>query len=329
MHVRSVAMPSPVLLQTLRVDLMTAELFSALHAASVDAILLKGVAIARELYDYEGERTYADCDILVSDDTRHEAESILRTLGFEPEKLRFIFGVLPGEQSGVGDPRAQHWRRAEDEGEVDLHRSLFGLTVPNPEVWEALWKRTHVIVVGGQAVTVLKRDALALVIVVHAVQHAENLLHPSVDHLRHPSVDLERALDRWDLDVWRRARLLAEHLNAVELFAAGLYDTPGASPRCNSLGLTVTPEAGHRAVKRAWQRNQIQAQTTRLEAIAQMSSFRAKVAAFSKLLLPHPDELREADPGLAELRGIRLVPAYARRLMRLSQNLPDLMLRFR
>jgi Uncharacterised nucleotidyltransferase len=322
-------MPSAALLQTLRVDLMTAELFAALHADSVDAILLKGVSIARELYDYEGERTYADCDILVSDDTRSQAESILTTLGFEPEKLRFIFGVLPGEQTTVRDPRAQHWRRARDEGEVDLHQSLFGLTVPNPEAWEALWRRTHEIVVAGQAVTVLEPDALALVITIHALQHAENLLHPPVDYLRHPSVDLERALNRWDLDVWRRARLLAEHLNGVELFAAGLYEAPGGSTMCDSLGLTVTPETRHRAVLRAWQQKHIQAQSTRLDAIAQMSGFWVKAAAFSKLLFPHPDELREADPRLTELRGIRLVPTYARRLMRLLRNLPDLMLRSR
>src|SRR5947209_19007819 len=111
-------MPSFMLARSLQIDLMTAEIFAALRSQQVSAVLLKGPVIARELYGHEGERTYADSDILVPEAARPAAEAVLESLGFRTSGL-----------AGAPIRRSQHWFRKRDGGEIDLHRTFFGVRV--------------------------------------------------------------------------------------------------------------------------------------------------------------------------------------------------------
>ena len=58
-----------------------AELFSALEEHGLDALLLRGAAVAQRLYDDDG-RGYGDCDVLVPEEGRGEVEALLGRLGY-------------------------------------------------------------------------------------------------------------------------------------------------------------------------------------------------------------------------------------------------------
>ncbi len=79
---------------------------------------------------------------------------------------------------------------------VDLHRNLPMLPTPDEVLWEAFSAGTETIAVGNVQACVLDRTALALHVVVHAVQHGFQW---------HTSEDLRRAVTVMSVDDWRRS----------------------------------------------------------------------------------------------------------------------------
>jgi hypothetical protein len=194
-------------------DTAAAELFGVLAEQDVDALLVRGPAIARRLYD-EGERGYGDCDVLVADASREPAEVVLHRLGYEPY-------TSPG--------LAQHWHRREPRAHVDLHVSLWGVRAPSQVLWDVLAKDLTPLDLEGTIVPVPCPAATAVVVALHASQHGTTVAHPLKD--------LQRALDRFDAGVWAEAAARARNAEALYAFRQGLTMLPGGAARLAALGL--------------------------------------------------------------------------------------------
>jgi len=200
--------PSPAIWTaalSLRVDNVTAEVVTAMRAAGVRTLLLKGPSIATWLYRDGASRPYVDSDLFVAARSYRQAGSVLREVGFRP------YGYSWHRDS-------ESWRRRRDTAIVDLHRSLIGISAPPDTVWQELATDTDTLRVGGIDVEVLRVPARALHLALHADEHGVDLWHPLED--------LARALRVADDDVWQEAADLARRIDAVPAFAAGLRFNP-------------------------------------------------------------------------------------------------------
>jgi hypothetical protein len=166
--------------------------------------LIKGPALGEWLYPAEARR-YSDVDLLIRSCERDVAERVLEELGF----ARVAIDVLPHD-------RPHHARTWVAPGgpAVDLHHTLVGVEAPSENVWEVLAADTDRLQLGNSEIEVLLPSGLALVVVLHAAQHG-----PSVEL---PLEDLRRVLERLSLEEWREVRELAERLEALPAFGAGL-----------------------------------------------------------------------------------------------------------
>src|SRR5687768_2648089 len=104
-------------------DVAARDVVAILARAGLRAILLKGPALARWLYEDPAERRYNDIDLLVEAATFELAENALAAAGF-----RF---ADHGEH-------ARAWIRTVDGASVDLHYTLSGAAIDHDEVWRAL-----------------------------------------------------------------------------------------------------------------------------------------------------------------------------------------------
>ena len=116
------AAPSSGVTRTL--DAVAAEVLAAFRQAGVEALLLKGRALAILLYRAGEQRGYSHVDLLVAPDDLDAAEATLRGLGYEnassAQGIDDIGGVV----------HADTWIRAtpgsNDQAMIDLHRWLPG-----------------------------------------------------------------------------------------------------------------------------------------------------------------------------------------------------------
>ena len=195
--------------RALALDTVTAEVVGAFDAAGIRSIVLKGPSIARWLYP-AGGRTYRDSDVLVAPTDFSRAAVVLEDLGFVDFMDAWRSAERPlreTERAYVRSADAGGW------GVVDLHRSLPGLSAHADVLWEAFDARTESMRVGGGQVRVLGMTALALHIVLHAVQHR---------HGHHTSDDLRRLLEALPSERWIDVAELAAVVGASEGLALGL-----------------------------------------------------------------------------------------------------------
>ena len=209
---------------SLQADLAAVELFSALEEDGLDALLLRGAAVAQRLYDDDG-RGYGDCDVLVPEEGRGEVEALLGRLGYAS------YTALAAEQ---------HWHRRADRAEVDLHRAVRGVHAPHDVFWRAMWRHRDSIELRGQQIPVPDPTATALVVALHAAQHGAVV--------GHTIEDLSRALDRWSAEVWAGAAGLAREVEALLEFRQALAMLPTGVERLAELGLE--PRVTARSVMR-------------------------------------------------------------------------------
>lgn len=206
----------------LLVDLTTAKVVSALKAVGIPCIVLKGPSVVHWVYDEEDHRQYLDSDLMVGPSDMNAAQHVLTGLGFRK--------VL--DEADTPDKRRVHahaWTRTGDPVPVDLHRTLHGTGVSPDEVWTVLNEHTTTLPIAGVDAKILDRPATILHVALHATQHGRG--QPQVQR------DLARALDRFDLETWRAAALLAERLNATPAFATGLRLHPHGVPLAVELHL--------------------------------------------------------------------------------------------
>lgn len=262
----------------LAVDRRTAEVAGALKAAGIPSILLKGPSIARWLYP-GGGRGYGDTDLLVAPAAFAPAEAVLRRLGFE----HLMDGWAPAEHPPHGESRTYVRSRGPDRGIVDLHASLHQLPDGGEGVWEALWARTRPLTVAGVEVAVLDEPALALHVVLHAVQHAQGL---------HTGEDLRRALGAVSAATWGEVAELAAELGLSAELAVGLCLEPEGAEVARRLGL------GAAGVEESqwWPRFAPRGAGT-LAGLAGLPTWRARARWARWAVLPSPAKLRYATSG--------------------------------
>lgn len=271
--------------RALAVDAVTLEVLRTLRDRGVDCVLLKGPTIASWLYE-DRPRPYRDTDVLVDPARAPLAEAVLLELGFTHGRDR------------RGSIVSQPWRRGDQV--VDLHRSVHGAALPPERVWRVLLEHRAGFSLGGPSVPALDLPARALLVALHADQHA--------DEPGKPLEDLRRALARADEGTWQEACRLALRLRASRHLAGGLELLPEGR---DVLGrLPVSGTAGR---------------PLRLARIAarEERGRRRRVRAFVETLAPTPATMRwlepEAGPGvLGYLRGhrARLRRAASRRRAR-------------
>lgn len=197
-------------IRTLAVDHQTARVMSALDARGVDALLLKGPAVARRLYAEGEPRFYGDSDVLVAPASLAAAKGTLRALGYEP--------ALGDQTAALVGRHGTHWHHPGTLLEVDLHHTLTGVRGDAAELWAALSEHATSLEVAGTAVPVLDAAGVALHVALHAAQHG--IARET------PRRDLQQALRRLELGAWREAAALAERVDAVDAFGVGLRLVP-------------------------------------------------------------------------------------------------------
>lgn len=258
----------------------TVEVAEALGRDGVRAIVLKGPAVARWLYEDDPARTYVDVDLLVAPD-------LLRAAGATLGRLRF--------RRVHGSAHAEVWARRADSVVVDLHSSLVGVA-PSASAWEILEAATEPMALGAATVEVLDRPARALHVALHAAQHGygdERTL-----------ADLERALDRAAPTEWDRAAELAARLGAESAFATGLRLLPLGREEAMRLGL---PES--RSIETAVRAEGAPAGVLGLYRFLKTPGVRARARLLADEVFPAPAFLRGVSP-LARRGRLGLAAAY-------------------
>jgi Uncharacterised nucleotidyltransferase len=272
----------------------------AFAAAHVDALLLKGPALAQRLYAQGERRGYQDVDLLVPPWDLASARLALTKLGYttfhELSGIDDVGGVQHGEVwVGRGEQGGGVW--------IDLHWRLDGCNAAADVVWDALAGGRGSIELQGRQVAVPGDEGLALHLALHAAHHG------LAD--RKPIVDLRRGIERWTLEVWRSAARLAETVQGVQAFAAGLRLIPPGAELASRLGLPPSPELEWEIVHREARPRG----TFHLEAIADARGLRERASVLRRSLFPTRAWIETQFPWAARSRPL-LLTAYARHIIR-------------
>jgi hypothetical protein len=274
------------------------------EGAGVRSLLLKGPVLTRLLYGSEGApRDYFDIDLLVGPPDLAKAREALAGLGYR-------WGY---EGRGIDDvARVVHtelWAQRGKYGPlwVDLHKRLAGgaagCRASDEVVWAALWGRRTSIEFAGREATVLAQGGLAFHLALHAAQGGPD--EPKAIG------DLARGIERWAPDVWRDAAELAEEVQGVEAFGAGLRLVPSGARLAELLELPSTPrldwEVRHRQLRPRG--------AFHVQAIGSARGLRERADLLRRSVLPTPEWI------VSEYRWARrsrahLLAGYARHLLR-------------
>ena len=278
--------------QSFTVDLVTAEVTSALNDASIPSILLKGPTIATWLYSGDRPRPYADTDLLVQKSDWSKTMKVMKSLDFF-DGLGSM--AHPRMEAGDGYP----WGRHSDSAEVDLHYTLFGVGVDPAALWATFAESAIRERIGGIELSMPSHPARLLHIALHAVQHGGEA------HVqRKPIRDLEQALAKAGRPLWVEARDLAERLEADEVFAEGLCLVPAGVELAAEIGV----KRGHSPA--ATLRMAEIPMAEGFKELAETRGLRKKVALLARELFPNREFMLWWSP-LARRGRLGLTAAYA------------------
>ncbi len=249
----------------LRHRLVLSDLLGALEAASVRTLVLKGTALAYDLYDLPAARTRGDSDLLVAPDDVGAARRVLSDQGFSP----FL-----GDPETLGARRLQEvWEKRTPDGlghPIDLHwQALNAQALGHALPFDVAWTRARPLPRLAPGARALPLDLALLLACAHRAQHVftpylvEGETHYGGDRLIW-LWDIHRlacALDAAGWDMLERSAqaggLAAVALDGLRM-AARLLDTPLPPPVIGRLAALPqdTPEAryllGSGQVGRAW-----------------------------------------------------------------------------
>jgi hypothetical protein len=265
-----------------------------LRDGGVRAILLKGPALTAWLYPGE-PRAYSDVDLLIRDLDRDAAEDVLRDVGFE----RIAIDVLP-------DDRPHHARTYLKPGgaAVDLHHTMVGVGASSQMAWTVLAADTEWLPLGNEQIEVLSRPARAFVVVLHAAQHGVEA--------EGPLEDLRRVLEKLSLEDWPAVRQLAEQLDAIPAFSAGLRLLPAGRTVAAKLALPETA-----SVETLLRSTSAPTMSLGFDWLARTQGFRRKARFVGRKIVPQPSFMRAWTP-LARRGRSGLAAAYLWRVASLA-----------
>lgn len=142
-------------------------LLSALDAAGVRALLLKGAALAYDLYDAPAQRPRGDTDLLVAPSDRARARATLAAQGWDH--------FLDGPDAIEASQFQERWERRTPDGldhAIDLHWQAMNATaLPDLVPFEAAWARARALPALGPAARALPLDRALLFACAHRAQH--------------------------------------------------------------------------------------------------------------------------------------------------------------
>jgi len=247
---------------TLRILLagrVLSEALGALRRSGIEALVLKGVPLAHELYDPPGLRPIGDIDLLVRRADREAALGALAAAGY----------TLPRESLPLSFYRRHHFHvtlvRDRSEGlPLELHwnaQPRFSLSrIPV----EGLWERRRLIACDGVEVPVPGREELFLYLAQHLVRHliafGPQTASDPVGAMLEPArrgrltwlADIVRLATREPGLDWERIRTLAAawglegEIAGLVRYLAGL----GVAPDITSSGDRRSGEAALDAIRR-------------------------------------------------------------------------------
>ena len=210
-------------MRALALDRATAGVVEALRDAGIPSLLLKGASTARWIYKDESVRTYADVDLLVPPEHLVDAESLLDGVGFR----RIGFESIPHDW-----PKHAVALTNEQGLAIDLHRTFLGVGASDDRLWAEMNAGAESMELGGGRVRVPSEPGRAFVLAAHAAK--DGALASQVRR------DLDRATEVVADSVWREALAMAERLDAIPSFAAGLRRTERGSELADRLELPRT-----------------------------------------------------------------------------------------
>jgi hypothetical protein len=282
-------------------DAAAAEAVDDLADAGVDALVLKGPALARALYRSGEHRGYTDVDLLVSPGHLPAARRVLQERGY----MSIDDGLGIVDLAGASD--AETWLQARGADSIgvmiDLHWRLPGSETSPQTAWVALSGERGWIELEGRRVATLSREGLALHVATHAAQHGVRYGRP-ID-------DLTLALERWSPDIWRGAETLAAAIGATAAFAAGLRLVPRGAALAADLGLP----AADAVLWSIANRKRRPRGTFHLEAFTGSRGVRERLQVLRRSLFPRREWIAWQYPW-ARKTGARLMLARALHLMR-------------
>jgi putative nucleotidyltransferase-like protein len=256
----------------------------------VRAILLKGPALAKILYDDEESRPYGDVDLLISPADLSRAEGVLGELGFQ-KKIDDI--DFPGHEPLHGLP----WVRAGDElAAIDLHTTLPGASAERSVVWDALSAQPGIIDLDGAQMEVLAGPATALHVALHAAHHGASATQPLED--------LKRAIARLPVATWEEATDVALRIGAMPALSAGLRLWPKGAALAERLAL---PQ--QLTIEQALKAQSGPRLAAGLLRLRQADGLRAKLAIAARALVPSTHWMRWWSP-LARSGRLGLTVSY-------------------
>jgi Uncharacterised nucleotidyltransferase len=269
-----------------------ADLFARFEADGVGGLLLKGASFEQWLYPEVEQRRYGDGDLLVAPGDLDAAEEGLDGLGY---RRTFDDRWMPSWWR----EHASAWFRRRDGVTIDLHRTLPGARVEDGAAWRVLSRDSDTVLVAGRSVPALGLPARGLHVVLHAAQHGAGSPQPIAD--------LERALAQADDELWLDAAELAQELDAIDAFAAGLDLSEAGRQLAARLRLSPT-----HSVETALRAATPPPVALGFEQLAQANGVAAQLEIVWHKLVPPPAFIRHWDQRACRSRTA-LVRAYVRR----------------
>jgi Uncharacterised nucleotidyltransferase/Coenzyme PQQ synthesis protein D (PqqD) len=282
--------------RVLRVDVFAVELVAGLTAEGIRAVVLKGPAIGRWLYDERAPRPYGDVDLLVAPADFAATEVVLGRLGF----VSWYDGPAPDGVVHHADEWAQGFglRRVG----VDLHRRLPGIGAGPDVLWRVITAETDTLPVGDGELEIPAESMRALIVALHAAHHGRGEAKPMED--------LRRALERLPLGVWSDAAELARELDAERGLGDGLMLMP---PRGREVARRLRLEAAPASAPALADADPLPRPTAGgFARLAAAKGLRAKLTLLLRELFPSPGFMRHWSPQtqLARRGRMGLAAAY-------------------
>ncbi|MBI2865666.1 MAG: nucleotidyltransferase family protein [Chloroflexi bacterium] len=211
--------------------LLTGELLrflGRLEAQGIPAVPFKGPALASLLYGDPALRQYDDLDILLRREDLPTAESLLASLGYQPQEPS---SCLTPRRARAIRPRNPHLTFILACGDarvgVELHSNVVAGEVPFHANLDDIWERCRTVNFAGEEVATLSPEDLLLLLCVHGAKHYWDRLQWLCDVAQlvktQPAMDWSRAWQEATTAGAQR-RLSLGLLLANQLLAAPLPD---------------------------------------------------------------------------------------------------------